>query len=1008
MKWFGKQLHNTSKSILERFAHLELELLEDRSLLSGVAPLPGGISSILIHPLPPIQILPPDSGNDNGSPVDGTVAVANPGDQANSEGDTVALEVTATDPNGLPLTFSADGLPDGLSIDPQSGLIFGTINAGAATASPYLTTITASDGTSSDEQSFNWTVSPADNFSSGVTVFPIDDQYNTEGDQVSLLVTATSPSNLPLTFSADGLPDGLSIDSQSGLISGTIAAGAANAGPYTTTVTASDGTSSDNQTFVWNVFSGASFTAGVSITPIPDQQNAEGDQVSLQVNATNANSLPLSYSADGLPDGLSIDSQSGLISGTIAAGAANDGPYLTTVTATDGSSTDVQFFNWNVTSAVSIPPIADQSNTEGDQVSLQVTATDQNNLPLTYSADSLPDGLSIDPQSGLISGTIAAGAANDGPYWTMVTATDGSSSNTQSFTWNVASAISIPSIADQSNTEGDQVSLQVTATDLNNLPLTYSADSLPDGLSIDPQSGLISGTIVAGAANDGPYWTTVTATDGSSSNTQSFTWNVASAISISSIADQSNIEGDQVSLQVTATDLNNLPLTFSADSLPDGLSIDPQRGLISGTIVAGAANDGPYWTTVTATDGSSSNTQSFTWNVASAISITPIADPSNIEGDQVSLQVTATDLNNLPLTYSADSLPDGLSIDPQSGLISGTIALGAANSGPYWTTVTVTDGTSTNTQAFTWNVASVVSIAPIPDQFNSEGDPVSLQVTATDLNNLPLTYSATGLPAGLSIDPQSGLISGTIAAGAASTGDFGNGFSVPGGPLWAKINFWTSLPSQTTITATDGTSTASVSFNWNISSGACIPVDFPIPTPIDFSWWRKADGVPSFFGVVNPPSFLLSPPAPLGSLSSTDGVSVPVDDTAVGNPAPFDPTTGGSSIAAAVPDSTTPATNDLGSPPPADQPLNSTVAAVVNSGRLQQTGTTGDGSSSGSNGSNGPGIPPALTNGQSDSTDTPTAPLPGSDSLADAGTQGTSDPNGDWNPLKDANDQTLS
>jgi hypothetical protein len=104
----------------------------------------------------------------------------------------------------------------------------------------------------------------------------------------------------------------------------------------------------------------------------------------------------------------------------------------------------------------------------------------------------------------------------------------------QTLTWYVASAVSITSMSDQQNTEGDAVLLQVAATDLNNLSLTYSAAGLPAGLSIDPQSGLISGTIAAGAANNGPYLTTITATDGTSTDAQTLTWNIGSPGSVQS------------------------------------------------------------------------------------------------------------------------------------------------------------------------------------------------------------------------------------------------------------------------------------------------------------------------------------------------------------------------------------------------------------------------------------------------------------------------------------------
>ncbi len=193
-------------------------------------------------------------------------------------------------------------------------------------------------------------------------------------------------------------------------------------------------------------------------------------------------------------------------------------------------------------------------------------------------------------------------------------------------------------------------------------------------------------------------------------------------MSVAPFSDQQNTEGDTVSLQATATDLNNLPMTFSADGLPTGLSINARSGLITGTIAAGAANNGLYWSTITASDGTSSDTQWFNWNITSAVSVAPFSDQQNTEGDTVSLQATATDLNNLPLTFSANGLPTGLSINAQSGLITGTVAVGAADNGAYWTTITATDGTSTDSQGFLWNVYSTVSSpSPYPSTWSNGG-----------------------------------------------------------------------------------------------------------------------------------------------------------------------------------------------------------------------------------------------------------------------------------------------
>ena len=82
----------------------------------------------------------------------------------------------------------------------------------------------------------------------------------------------------------------------------------------------------------------------------PGEQSAvEGASVSLQLDGGDGiqGAAPLTYSASGLPDGLTISS-SGLISGTVAAGDAATGFYDVTVTATDGTYSGTQnvYFEW--------------------------------------------------------------------------------------------------------------------------------------------------------------------------------------------------------------------------------------------------------------------------------------------------------------------------------------------------------------------------------------------------------------------------------------------------------------------------------------------------------------------------------------------------------------------------------------------------------------------------------------------------------------------------------------
>lgn len=73
------------------------------------------------------------------------------------------------------------------------------------------------------------------------------------------------------------------------------------------------------------------------------------------------------------------------------------------------------FEQLETTAPVFDPPPADQVNNEGDSVNLQISASDpDNSAALTYAASNLPPDLSINASSGLISGTIASGSAQQG------------------------------------------------------------------------------------------------------------------------------------------------------------------------------------------------------------------------------------------------------------------------------------------------------------------------------------------------------------------------------------------------------------------------------------------------------------------------------------------------------------------------------------------------------------------------------------------------------------------
>src|SRR5262249_31907875 len=95
----------------------------------------------------------------------GALALANPGSRTSTVGTATSLTLSATG-GTTPYTFSATGLPPGLSINASSGVISGT----PTTAGTSSVTATATDSPTpphaTPSQTFTWTVNPAGSCSS--------------------------------------------------------------------------------------------------------------------------------------------------------------------------------------------------------------------------------------------------------------------------------------------------------------------------------------------------------------------------------------------------------------------------------------------------------------------------------------------------------------------------------------------------------------------------------------------------------------------------------------------------------------------------------------------------------------------------------------------------------------------------------------------------------------------------------------------------------------------------
>jgi serine protease len=396
----------------------------------------GGTSTDLVLATGSFAVQPIWSNDGNACltshPIDtaNVVAVTPPANQTSTLNSPItgSPRVTASDSgSGQTLTFSASGLPAGLVIDPTTGIISGTPTAAIYNAS---VTITATDTTgATGTASFGWTVSnPGGNT---VSVANPVAQSNTLNTPIAALTITASDNqaNQTLSYSATGLPAGLSINASTGSITGTPTA----AGKSSVTVTVSDATSATGAaTFTWTITGPTTMT----VTSPGNQSTPLNTTISgLQIVAYDGTGNPLTYSASGLPSGLSLNA-TGLITGKTGTKAQTASVTITVTDAAAGVSGTTSF-TWKVANTVTVRSPGNQTSTHNVAIApLQIVASDsQTGATLTYSVTGLPSGLRLNSSTGVISGTPTRARAV-----ASVTATvkDGSgASGSVTFSWKV-------------------------------------------------------------------------------------------------------------------------------------------------------------------------------------------------------------------------------------------------------------------------------------------------------------------------------------------------------------------------------------------------------------------------------------------------------------------------------------------------------------------------------------------------------------------------------------------
>ena len=589
---------------------------------------------------------------------------------ATTVGASYSQTLTATG-GTAPLTWSlsAGTLPAGLTLNSSTGQISGAPTA-AGTAS--FTIQVADVNRAAATKPFTLIVNSALTITNASPL-----PQGTVGVSYADTLTVTGGTTpITWTVSAGALPAGLSLNSGTGQISGT----PTKSGTASFSVEAADITGA-NTVKAFAVTINPTLTI-ITASPLPSGNVGVGYSRTLAA-AGGIGPYTWALSGGALPAGLSLNSATGLISGTpAAAGTAN---FVVEVTDTETLHATASFSVTIIASLVITTTSPLPAGTVSAPYNRALTATG-GVPPYTWSltAGSLPAGLALNSSSGLISGTPTASGTTS--FTAEVTDSAGTTA-TAPLAITINAPLAITTTALPTGTVGTAYS-QTIGVSGGTAPYTYALSSgvLPGGLSLSSTGGQITGK----PTTAGSWSFTIQVTDASRlTASQQFSLTISAGVTITSTSPLTN-GTTTASYSFTFQASGGVqPYTWAVSSgaLPKGITLNSATGVISGTPSAG----GTASFTLQVTDAAGATASAtFSLTITAGPAITSANLPSPFLGSTYSMQLQATGSNG-PFTWTIGSgtLPKGLTLS-STGLLSGT----PVAPGTYDFTVSVADASN--------------------------------------------------------------------------------------------------------------------------------------------------------------------------------------------------------------------------------------------------------------------------------------------------------------------------
>lgn len=402
------------------------------------------------------------------------------------EGSVYSFVPVAQDANGDLLSFSITNQPVWTVFDSATGALTGTPGAADIGVTGNIV-ISVTDGAlSASLPAFTITVSE---FNDAPVISGTPDSSVFQDDEYLFTPTASDADGDTLTFSIENQPGWASFNPRTGTLRGTPTA--ANVGSVSNIIIrVSDGSlSTALAAFSINVLARNS---APTISGSPRTGITQGEAYRFTPVSSDVDGDTLSFSASGLPLWLSIDSATGVLSGTPQAedvGTTGD----IVISVTDGqNSTNLAAFTITVTSANTAPVASSSALSVAEDGVLVVSAdvVDQDGDNLTFTVQQAPQNGSLEPVSGGWNYTPNANFTGTDSF--VYLANDGESDS------NVATVeITVDSVNDAPQAVDDVVTVQQSENGI------YTLDVLANDTDVDITTASDSLTIQGAQADFG-------------------------------------------------------------------------------------------------------------------------------------------------------------------------------------------------------------------------------------------------------------------------------------------------------------------------------------------------------------------------------------------------------------------------------------------------------------------------------------------------------------------------